>query len=69
MAVDRSRRCCGESVDYAGMFPPASLAIGDAMATYKRYSRQRGRVDRRNVRRCRGSLGTLTPRSGQSASS
>ena len=24
-------------LDYAGMFPPASLAIGDAMATYARY--------------------------------
>jgi hypothetical protein len=26
-----------ESVDYAGMFPPAGLSIGDAMAMYKRY--------------------------------
>jgi hypothetical protein len=37
MAVRSVDALLRESVDYAGMFPPAGLSIGDAMTMYKRY--------------------------------
>ncbi len=37
MAVRSLDALLRESVDYAGMFPPAGLSIGDAMTMYKRY--------------------------------